>query len=153
MDNALPFTEEPFTAQPLLVALIEKAFAKLHGNYAQLWSGFIDEGIEDITGYPCDKIPISAQFYQHLPPQAIYGLARLEKSDVDTERCGDMRYIHVEGRNLHLGDGLINTGILRNYLYPVLKAENGEITCRNPYADGGWMGKSGKTFTFYFSLI
>ena len=40
------------------VPLIEKAFAKLHGDYAALRGGEAREAIEDLTGGICDEIPI-----------------------------------------------------------------------------------------------
>ena len=37
------------------VSLIEKAYAKLHNCYQALFSGFIDEALEDMTGYAAEK--------------------------------------------------------------------------------------------------
>ena len=42
----------------LWVPLIEKAYAKLHGSYEQLISGYIDEGIFDLTAFQPEKILI-----------------------------------------------------------------------------------------------
>ena len=40
------------------VPLIEKAFAKLHGDYAALSGGQAREAVEDLTGGICSEIPI-----------------------------------------------------------------------------------------------
>jgi hypothetical protein len=40
----------------LWVPLIEKAYAKLHGCYETLISGFIDDGLTDMTGLVAEKI-------------------------------------------------------------------------------------------------
>ena len=38
--------------------LIEKAYAKLHGNYESLISGYIDDGLMDMTGYVSSKLKL-----------------------------------------------------------------------------------------------
>ena len=40
----------------LWVPLIEKAYAKLHGCYEALISGYIDDGLTDLTGFVAEKI-------------------------------------------------------------------------------------------------
>ena len=42
-------------ADELWVPLIEKAYAKLFGCYQTLISGFIDDGLADMTGFVCEK--------------------------------------------------------------------------------------------------
>ena len=43
------------------VPLIEKAYAKLHGSYQALISGFIDEGLVDLTGLVSSKLCITKE--------------------------------------------------------------------------------------------
>ena len=40
------------------VPLIEKAYAKLHGCYEALVSGYIDEGLTELTGFVAEKLTL-----------------------------------------------------------------------------------------------
>ena len=42
--------------QQLWVALVEKAYAKVHGSYEAISGGYIEEGMFDLTGYPTESI-------------------------------------------------------------------------------------------------
>jgi hypothetical protein len=42
----------------LWVPLLEKAYAKLHGCYETLISGFIDDALNDLTGLVAEKLTL-----------------------------------------------------------------------------------------------
>jgi calpain len=79
IDDRLPVvkaTNKPIfgtctNANELWVPLIEKAYAKLHGCYEQLISGYVDEGICDLTAFQAEKIIIKNEKTGEFPHKTI----------------------------------------------------------------------------------
>jgi hypothetical protein len=53
------------------VQLTEKAYAKLHGCYGNLISGYIDEGIQELTGFQPMKIPVADENTREFPHKSL----------------------------------------------------------------------------------
>ena len=53
------------------VQLIEKAYAKLHGCYGNLISGYIDEGVQELTGFQPLKIPVADENTGEFPHKSL----------------------------------------------------------------------------------
>ena len=49
----------------LWVLLLEKAYAKLHGNYYLLKGGYANEALLDLTGCPCISYDLEDEYVQH----------------------------------------------------------------------------------------
>lgn len=77
-NNAQPVFGKCKNLHELWVPLIEKAYAKLHGCYETLISGFIDDGLSDLTGLVAEK-------FQLHNPQGLFP----HKSIGDKERFWD----------------------------------------------------------------
>jgi hypothetical protein len=63
------------------VQLIEKAYAKLHGNYGNLISGYIDEGVQELTGLQPMKLLIRNETSGVFPHEQVKML--VQKHDPD----------------------------------------------------------------------
>ena len=69
VDDCFPCTEHKQLAytkasrRQLYVPLIEKACAKLFGSYGALYSGYTEEGLQLLTGAPCDHIDLVPKNY------------------------------------------------------------------------------------------
>lgn len=112
------------------VPLIEKAYAKLHGNYAYLIGGHSMEAIEDLTGGVCNPLPLADvldtnQFWEDLSQsKRLYGCS-LQGTDAETTE------------RVH--------GLHTSHAYTVLRAVefNGKrfVLVRNPWGTGEWTGR------------
>ena len=52
-------------ANEMWVMILEKAYAKLHGNYYLLRGGFVNEALIDLTGCPSISYDLDDEYVQH----------------------------------------------------------------------------------------
>ena len=154
VDDRLPFRQkEPLFSRThgldkvpqIWAALIEKAYAKLHGSYFALSLGFVDDALEDLTSWPTEKIQTSkfaakldadgAVDEQVLPadkdPGELWQLLLQEMTTGTSLLClradsgsNLSEMVQVDPRLLHLEKkeaGPFCTGVHRNWPYPLLR--------------------------------
>lgn len=111
------------------VALIEKAYAKVHGSYEAIAFGSEAEALEDLIGMGANCInmhefQIWGELWQHLRAKKRRGYVMVATS-------------HAGG-----------SGLLSGYGYPLGRLEmiDGEmlVELENPWADGNWSGRWGE---------
>ncbi|CAE6411522.1 unnamed protein product [Rhizoctonia solani] len=115
------------------VPLIEKAYAKLHGDYRSLDAGFASEGIEDLTG------GVASIFHTH--------------DILDEERFWDDELLRVNQDRLFgcfiyntdtSGESELINGLFAGHAYSVIAAleVNGKrfLRLRNPWGKAEWTG-------------
>lgn len=143
------------------VPIIEKAYAKLHGCYQTLISGFLDDALSDLTGMVSEKVKIKVnskkgETYntkQLGPPDKFWDfiMARVtEKSLMGCSATGE-----TEGELIVDGE---RTGVLKGHAYGLIDAftiqhKSGEpkkeggrnysriLRIRNPWGKLEWQGK------------
>ena len=118
----------------LWVPLIEKAMAKLNGNYESLIAGQTVEGLSTLTGYPCESIRLEAS-------------SSTSEEDIDLEMIW-ARMLSMKEAGYAMGascgrtdikeDNLFtNMGLLPRHAYSVLNVKevggNQLIQLRNPW--------------------
>lgn len=83
------------------VPLIEKAYAKLHGNYAYLSGGFSMEAVEDLTGGVCNPLPLADildvnRFWEELTQgKYLYGCSLQGTDEQTTEMIHGLHTYHA----------------------------------------------------------
>jgi len=139
------------------VPLIEKAYAKLHGCYENLMSGYVDEGIQELTGMQPEKIFIRDEKSGVFPHKMIkqnYGGADgfwdfLLKRD--TEGCLLGCSIKGYGKEGQLVIDGAPTGLILNHAYGIndifeltdpwnVSKKIRLLRLRNPWGHSEWLG-------------
>ena len=142
VDDHFPYSEKkgrPAFSQSkgkeLWVMLLEKAWAKVNGNYENSIKGFVSEAFRALTGAP-------VVFYKHLYIQDIWN---------EIYNADQRKYIICASS----GEGQLNKkrydemGLISEHAYAVIKAitinVNGEevklLQLRNPWGHKEWLGK------------
>ncbi|CAE6515547.1 unnamed protein product, partial [Rhizoctonia solani] len=116
------------------VPLIEKAYAKLHGDYRSLDAGFASEGIEDLTG------GVASMFHTH--------------DILDEDRFWEDELLRVNQDRLfgcyiyntdESGESELINGLFAGHAYSVIAAikVNGKrfVRLRNPWGKAEWTGR------------
>ncbi|RDB16001.1 Calpain-9 [Hypsizygus marmoreus] len=119
------------------VPLIEKAYAKLHGNYAALHGGFTGEAIEDLTGGVTSFIHTK----DILDPDNFWNHELLLIAKRDRLFGCSFKTLNF----LRSGDASVTVnGLVGGHAYSVLKAVeyNGKrfVVLRNPWGQSEWTG-------------
>lgn len=107
----------------LWVPLIEKAYAKLHGCYQALISGFADDALTDMTGLVAEKVTMFSKATQAFPHESI-GTADqfwdyLKQRRAENSLMGCSRTSETVEVQITLDDGQ-RTGVLAGHAYGLL---------------------------------
>jgi Ca2+-binding EF-hand superfamily protein len=140
------------------VALVEKAYAKLHGCYEALNGGMIDDGLVDLTGLVAEKIKLKGKngFLGESPDQEKIKADQLWEKMKQFRSDGTLMGCSVDSVNVEsevIIDGE-HTGILAGHAYSILdilyipnprayntKKRHRLIRLRNPWGQREWQGK------------
>ncbi|KAJ6580634.1 cysteine proteinase [Mycena capillaripes] len=118
------------------VPLIEKAYAKLHGDYASLSGGYACEGVEDLTGgissyiQSKDIFDVDKFWHEELMKANKDRLFGCSFQGLDGARSGDYQAKIF--------------GLIGNHAYSVLRAVEAKgkrfVVIRNPWGKSEWIG-------------
>ncbi|KAF9480352.1 cysteine proteinase [Pholiota conissans] len=121
------------------VPLIEKAYAKFHGDYAALDGGFLSDGIEDLTG----AVATSFQMSDLLSPDRFW-THELQHADLKTRLFGVS--LNIDEARSQVAQPTVQ-GLFPAHAYSVLRARecNGKrfVVVRNPWGESEWTGAWG----------
>lgn len=148
-DDKVPVFARDKELKEFWVCMIEKAYAKLHGTYYQLTSGFIHEGLTDLTGSVPLRIDLE-EYKEKKDPSTIKIDEFWSKLTYwgSNSMMGCSAKGAAEGQILQYG---IPTGILSGHAYAILdtfkidksygKGKSRLLRIRNPWGDTEWKGK------------
>lgn len=125
------------TAGETWVPLIEKAYAKLHGNYSHLGAGQECDAIEDLTG----GVSTVLQSKDILDPDRFWDE---ELSRANKDRLFGCSFNGLDSTRNGVSDTKVQ-GLIGNHAYSVLRAVEVKgkrfVVVRNPWGKSEWTGR------------
>ncbi|KAF6743625.1 hypothetical protein DFP72DRAFT_1177801 [Ephemerocybe angulata] len=121
------------------VPLIEKAYAKLYGNFSHLDGGWTGEAIEDLTGGVATLVLTK----DILDPDAFWTEELLKAREDRLFACSFRKLSSLHPRD---GGGVLKVqGLFGNHAYSVLRAMECKgkrfVVLRNPWGESEWTGR------------
>jgi len=153
--NGLPVFARCTELHELWVPLIEKAYAKIHGCYQSLISGFLDDGLSDMTGQVSEKLTIQNPKSNTFPSKEVGDKDTFWKFLLERKADGCMMGCSTSGGT----EGPIQIdgepcGVLSGHAYgliDVFEIPDPDMTnprkthrllrIRNPWGKGEWKNK------------
>jgi calpain len=130
----------------LWVPIIEKAYAKIHGNYKSLIGGFTHIGLSDLTGF-CPRLIVTKQgitgYCQPYTNEDIWTTLLQYKEWESLMGCSIQNSSKEKATELSAGEGLMYGHAYSLLDLQVVKVGNKDvrlIKCRNPWGRGEWTG-------------
>eukprot|EP01080_Neovahlkampfia_damariscottae_P001745 gene1745-514_t len=132
-----PIYSQNLNHSEIWVSILEKAYAKLHGSYENIDTGFINDGMLDLTGGTCDTLILMSRKDEK---QKNYVWSKMQESfDTGLALMGVLNVPDDPEKKTS------DHGIVGNHAYSVLdmKVVGTEqlIYLRNPWGDSKYTGK------------
>ena len=130
----------------LWVLLLEKAYAKIHGNYYTLRGGFANEGMMDLTGSPTECFDFEDPITQELIQSGEF-FKKMKQFDeagylISSSTAGEDRWTESGGPT-EAG------GLVPGHAYSIIQVKeaygNQLVNVRNPWGTFEWQGDWGDT--------
>jgi len=121
--------------------LLEKAYAKLHGNYYMLRGGYVNEALLDLTGCPSVSYEFGDEYVQHLVENGQFWdmLKYFDETGylISVSTPGEERWVELETKESP------SVFPLGHAFAVILVKEEGEhklLNVRNPFGNFQWDG-------------
>ncbi|UJR37152.1 hypothetical protein I4U23_029862 [Adineta vaga] len=141
--NSLVFSRSK--KKQLFAPLIEKALAKMHGSYMALKSGRCDEGLQTLTGEPCEVL-----FLRSSDPEKKPDLNQIWTSILESRAKGYLMTCPCS--NKRFSEQIFSRmGLESDHAYSILDARqvNSQrlVRLRNPWGEKEWKGALTENWT------